>query len=118
MAYLHNKNTKIALTQVFVPKLALKAKSHKNSTQGVGFRKNTKIALTQVFVPKLALKAKSHKNSTQGVGFRKVPIKLIIPSTSTSHYEGKFQSTREKKWYHHQLLPSQKPLMTLNEIFL
>ena len=32
------KKTKIALNQVFVLKLALKAKSHKNSTQEVGFR--------------------------------------------------------------------------------
>ena len=32
------KKTKIALNQVFVPKLAFKIKSHKNSAQGVGFR--------------------------------------------------------------------------------
>ena len=32
------KKTKIALNQVFVLKLAFKAKSHKNSTQEVGFR--------------------------------------------------------------------------------
>ena len=32
------KKTKIALNQVFVPKLALKAKIHKNSTQRVEFR--------------------------------------------------------------------------------
>ncbi|WZY98714.1 hypothetical protein YC2023_071043 [Brassica napus] len=39
------KKTKIALNQVFVPKLALKAKSHKNSTQGVGFRVFNQIVL-------------------------------------------------------------------------
>ena len=32
------KKTKIALNQVFVFKLAFKAKSHKNSTQEMGFR--------------------------------------------------------------------------------
>ena len=35
---LKEKKTKIALNQVFVLKLALMAKSHKNSIQGVGFR--------------------------------------------------------------------------------
>ena len=50
-------------------------------------------------------------------GVKKVHIKLIIPSISTSHYQGKLQSTRAKKWFHHQLLSSQKPLMTLKEIF-
>ena len=31
-AFLAEKKTKIALNQVYVPKLALKVKSHKNST--------------------------------------------------------------------------------------
>ena len=48
---------------------------------------------------------------------KKVPIKFIILSTSTLHYQGKLQSTQAKKWFHHQLLPSQKRLMTLKEIF-
>ncbi|WZZ73920.1 hypothetical protein YC2023_085290 [Brassica napus] len=38
MQKIFEKKTKIALNQVFVPKLALKAKNHKNSIQVVGFR--------------------------------------------------------------------------------
>lgn len=36
--FILEKETKITLNLVFVPKLALKAKSHKNSTQRVMFR--------------------------------------------------------------------------------